>query len=122
MNAVNENTLAGFRQIAEDMGCNGDWQWVGAHMSQRMFGITEQRAKEYARKYGGEAKVMEVAKGTRVRKIGTVQTPGNSCTGVIIRSARDYWSGRAGYDVQWEATDLCGTCCGWVYAESVEAI
>lgn len=53
---MNDATLNAFRQIADQMGCNGNWQWIGPHMSQRMFGITEQRAKDYAKKYGGEAK------------------------------------------------------------------
>jgi hypothetical protein len=35
-----------------------DWQWIGPHMSQRMLGITEKRAKEYAARHGGEAKKM----------------------------------------------------------------
>jgi len=52
--------LEGFRQIAKAM--QGDepqnWQWIGQYMSQRMFGITEKRAKEYAAKHGGEAKKM----------------------------------------------------------------
>jgi hypothetical protein len=36
-----------------------DWQWVGRHMSQRMFGLTETRAKAYAAKHGGEARKMD---------------------------------------------------------------
>lgn len=54
-------TLEGFRMIAEAMnaGKPTDWQWIGQHMSQRMFGITEERAKEYAARHGGEAKRME---------------------------------------------------------------
>lgn len=52
--------IEGFRQIAKIM--QGDepanWQWIGQYMSQRMFGITEKRAKEYAAKHGGEAKQM----------------------------------------------------------------
>jgi hypothetical protein len=60
MNAVNENTLVAFRQIAAEMHPEPhDWQWIGQHMSQRMFGITEKRAKDYAKKYGGEAKPLE---------------------------------------------------------------
>lgn len=56
--AMNEATLNGFRQIAETMLGKQDWQWIGPYMSQRMFGITEQRAKEYATRHGGEAKQM----------------------------------------------------------------
>ncbi len=52
--------LAGFREIAAAMngGAATDWQWSGKWQSQRMFGITEARAKEYAARHGGEAKQM----------------------------------------------------------------
>lgn len=58
MNAAN---LEYFRSLADAMrgGEPADWQWVGPHMSQRMFGITEKRAKDYAARHGGEAKKME---------------------------------------------------------------
>lgn len=58
---MNEATLEGFRAIAAAMQGNepADWQWIGKWMSQRMFGITEKRAKEYATLYGGEARKME---------------------------------------------------------------
>lgn len=57
---MNEATLTGFRQIAEAMGIRDErWEWIGKHMSQRMFGITEKRAKEYAALYGGIARQME---------------------------------------------------------------
>jgi hypothetical protein len=53
-------TLEYFRSIHEAMQTEAaDWQWIGLHMSQRLFGITERRAKEYARRHGGEAKRME---------------------------------------------------------------
>jgi hypothetical protein len=53
-------TLQAFRQIAEQMQVEPQtWQWIGEHMSQRMFGIGEQRAKEYAKKFGGIAREME---------------------------------------------------------------
>ena len=53
---MNNAQLQAFRQIAEAMQTEPtDWQWVGKHMSQRMFGITEKRAKEYAARFGGEA-------------------------------------------------------------------
>ncbi len=59
---MNHATLEGFRRIAETMFPEPhDWQWIGAHMSQRMFGITEARAKSYAQRHGGEAKPMEAA-------------------------------------------------------------
>jgi hypothetical protein len=48
-----------FRAIAAAMqSCPTDWQWIGAYSSQRLFGITEQRARDYARRFGGEAKQM----------------------------------------------------------------
>lgn len=60
---MNDAQLDAFRQIAQNMnGEPQDWQWVGPHLSQRMFGISEQRAKDYAKRYGGEAKQMEDAR------------------------------------------------------------
>jgi hypothetical protein len=57
---MNDAQLAYFRGLADAMrgGEPADWQWVGPHMSQRMFGITEKRAREYAARHGGEAKQM----------------------------------------------------------------
>ena len=57
---MNDATLHGFRMIAAAMQtAPTDWQWIGPYMSQRMFGITEQRAKEYAARHGGEARKMD---------------------------------------------------------------
>lgn len=57
---MNDAQLQAFRNIAATMaGAPTNWQWIGRHMSQRMFGITEARAKEYAARHGGEAKAME---------------------------------------------------------------
>ena len=53
------NQLEAFRQIAAAMSPNADWEWVGQYMSQRMFGITEARAKDYAARFGGNARKME---------------------------------------------------------------
>lgn len=48
--------LEAFRQIAETMQTEAtDWQWIGQWVSQRMFGITEKRATEYAARHGGIA-------------------------------------------------------------------
>lgn len=47
-----------FRTIAGQMIGKADWQWIGPHMSQRMFGITRERAEEYARRHGGTAQQM----------------------------------------------------------------
>ena len=54
---MNNAQLEAFRQIATLMQAEpANWQWIGPHMSQRMFGITEFRAKQYAARHGGEAK------------------------------------------------------------------
>lgn len=57
---MNEAALIGFRQLAAVMAGPEpqNWQWIGPYMSQRMFGISEKRAKEYAARHGGEAKMM----------------------------------------------------------------
>ena len=57
---MNEAVLNQFRTIAEAMlnGAKADWQWEGKYASQRMYGITEDRAKDYAARFGGEAKKM----------------------------------------------------------------
>jgi len=58
---MNDATLEMFRQIASEMqGAEPqDWQWVGRWESQRMFGLSETRAKHYAATYGGEASQMQ---------------------------------------------------------------
>ena len=57
---MNDATLQAFRQIHAAMQTEPTtWQWIGPHMSQRMFGITETRAKAYAASHGGEARRME---------------------------------------------------------------
>jgi hypothetical protein len=57
---MNAAQLEGFRILAAAMQTEpATWQWVGPHMSQRMFGITERRAKEYAERHGGTAQEME---------------------------------------------------------------
>lgn len=51
-----------FRGIAASMLTEpATWQWIGEHMSQRQFGITERRAIELASKFGGEARAMPIA-------------------------------------------------------------
>lgn len=58
-------TLEGFRKIADAMQTGAtDWQWIGPHMSQRMFEITRERAEAYAQRHGGEARPMD-RKGSR---------------------------------------------------------
>lgn len=55
--------LQAFRQIADAMQSKpADWQWIGPHMSQRMFGITQERAEAFAARHGGEAKPMQEGK------------------------------------------------------------
>lgn len=56
---MTEAALHEFRAIAQAMQtAPANWQWIGPHMSQRMFGITEQRARDYAFRHGGEAHQM----------------------------------------------------------------
>jgi hypothetical protein len=56
---MNLSTLTAFREIAASMQTEAtDWQWVGPHMSQRMFGITQARAEAYAQRHGGRAEKM----------------------------------------------------------------
>ena len=57
--AMTEAQLETFRRMADAMSLNADWQWIGPHMSQRVFGITEQRAKSYAERFGGVASKLE---------------------------------------------------------------
>ena len=61
---MTEHELANFRAIAEAMAGPEprDWQWLGPHMSQRMFGLTRARAEAYAARHGGEARKMEEAR------------------------------------------------------------
>ena len=57
---MNSATLQMFRQISEEMQTEPtNWEWIGEHMSQRMFGITEARATQFAANHGGTAKRME---------------------------------------------------------------
>jgi hypothetical protein len=58
--------LSHFRQLADALQTSpSDWQWIGPHLSQRMFGITRERAEAYAQRHGGEARKMDAAKGGR---------------------------------------------------------
>jgi len=54
---MNTATLQAFRDITAIMQGSEPqtWQWTGTHMSQRMVNISERRATEYARLYGGIA-------------------------------------------------------------------
>lgn len=65
---MNNATLEGFRQIHEAMTGAADyaeyvrdhsWQWIGQWASQRMFEITEERAKAMAARHGGTASRMK---------------------------------------------------------------
>lgn len=57
---MNYAVLAQFRAYAEAMNPEpANWQWIGPHMSQRLFGITEKRAKAYTTTHGGTATPLE---------------------------------------------------------------
>lgn len=57
---MNNATLYAFRELAAAMQTEPqDWEWVGPHMSQRMFGISQSRAEGYAKSHGGVAKKMD---------------------------------------------------------------
>lgn len=58
---MTDATLQTFRDLAEALAGPDpqDWQWIGPHMSQRMFGITQKRAEGYAERHGGEARRMD---------------------------------------------------------------
>ena len=59
---MNDAALAAIRQIFDaTQTAPQDWQWIGPHMSQRMFGITRERAEAFAARHGGEARPMESA-------------------------------------------------------------
>jgi hypothetical protein len=61
--------LEHFRDLAAAMhgGEPQDWEWVGPHMSQRMFGISQRRAEEYAARHGGTARQMPATNPPAVR-------------------------------------------------------
>lgn len=84
-----------FRGIADAMQTEPtDWQWIGPHMSQRMFGITQSRAEEYARLYGGEARHMKVnptrRRGKNPPVVAFVNPPSKSRRVVALLSGRVY--------------------------------
>ena len=58
---MRHSTLSHFRNLAEILAGDEprDWEWIGEHLSQRMFRITEARAKAYAEDHGGIARKME---------------------------------------------------------------
>ena len=64
---MNDATLNAFRQMHEAMSgaanheeylADHSWQWIGKWMSQRMFNLTEERAKALAERHGGTASKM----------------------------------------------------------------
>jgi hypothetical protein len=56
---MTNNQLEAFRALAAAMETEPtDWQWIGPHMSQRMFGITQARAESHAKAHGGKAEQM----------------------------------------------------------------
>ena len=68
---MNDATLQAFRQIADRMAGPEprDWEWIGQHLSQRMFGITQQRAEDFARRHGGLAKQQARRDGDRAHAL-----------------------------------------------------
>ncbi len=59
---MNAATLQAFREIAASMQTSPQtWQWVGPFMSQRHFGISEAKAREFAARHGGVAQEMKAA-------------------------------------------------------------
>jgi hypothetical protein len=59
MTQADADLLEGFRFLADALIGKADWEWVGPYMSQRMFGITRERAEGYAKAHGGVARKME---------------------------------------------------------------
>lgn len=60
--------LQSFRDLAETMNpAPKGWQWIGVHMSQQMFGITQDRAESMASRFGGRAEPMPIFSGEVVR-------------------------------------------------------
>jgi len=56
---MTDPTLEMFRMLAEAMSdAPRNWQWIGQHESQRMFGISQTRAEDLARRFGGDARRM----------------------------------------------------------------
>jgi hypothetical protein len=58
---MTEATLQYFRDLAARMSGPEPktWEWTGQFISQHMVNITEARAKDYAKTFGGEAREME---------------------------------------------------------------
>ena len=53
---IADGFLTAFRDLAMAMENEPtNWQWIGPHMSQRMFGLTRTRAEGYATRHGGTA-------------------------------------------------------------------
>jgi hypothetical protein len=74
---MTDATLDSFRRIADAMQTEPtDWQWLGPHASQRMFGISRTRAEAYAARHGGEARPMPRP---RCERCGDVKPIGQSC-------------------------------------------
>jgi hypothetical protein len=48
-------TLKALREIGTN---NGSWEWISKNATNRMVNLTEARAKDYAKTYGGTAKEM----------------------------------------------------------------
>lgn len=60
---MNQAQVQALRNLADGLhlGQQLDWEWIGRSGSQRMFWITEERARDYAAVYGGIARPMTEA-------------------------------------------------------------
>lgn len=56
---MTDSTLTAFRELAAALIGPADWQWIGPHLSQRLFGITRERAEAYALRHGGVAQPLQ---------------------------------------------------------------
>jgi hypothetical protein len=84
---MNAAQLTAFRDIAEQMIGTAYWQWIGPHMSQRMFGITRERAEAYAHRHGGTAMPLAFANagGTAAQWLDIMET------GRVTRGSARAW-------------------------------
>jgi len=58
---LTDHDLERLRALADAMAGpeSCDWRWFGPHQSQRMFNISERRARIFAARHGGSASKME---------------------------------------------------------------
>jgi len=65
---MKDAVLHHFRDLADTLAGPEprNWQWIGPHVSQRMFGIPEGKARTYAARHGGVAQRMPDVEAARV--------------------------------------------------------